>query len=125
LTSTRAPGGDLGTAPAEPPLPLEIEPAELATLRAGTTSYALLDVREPWELAICGFAEALCLPLGALAGHEHELPRDRPLVVICHTGRRSLLATRHLRAQGLERAVNLRGGVEAYALEVDPAMARY
>jgi rhodanese-related sulfurtransferase len=107
------------------PLPLEIGPAELAALRAGQADYALLDVREPWERAICGFAEALSLPLGTLAGREDELPRDRPLIVVCHTGRRSLLATRHLRALGVAQAVNLRGGVEAYAVEVDPAMARY
>ena len=74
---------------------------------------------------ICGFAEALHLPLGALGGREQELPGDRPLVVICHTGHRSLLATRHLRRLGLGEAVNLRGGVEAYALEVDSTMARY
>ena len=78
-----------------------------------------------WELEICGFAEAIHLPLGALAGREPELPRDRPLVVVCHTGRRSLVATRHLRRLGWSRAVNLRGGVEAYALEVEPGMARY
>ena len=82
-------------------------------------------MREPWELAICGFPEALHLPLGELAGREHELPRDRPLIVFCHTGRRSLLATQYLRRLGLSEAVNLRGGVEAYALEVDPSMARY
>ena len=105
--------------------PLEIEAAELARLRTDTADYALLDVREPWELEICGFAEAIPLPLGALAGREDELPRDRPLIVVCHTGRRSLLATLHLRRLGVGQALNLRGGIEAYALEVDPAMVRY
>jgi rhodanese-related sulfurtransferase len=107
--------------PADPAAP-EIAPAELAQLRDGAEPYAVLDVREGWELEVCGFAEAIHLPLG---GRERELPRDRALVVVCHTGRRSLLATRHLRQQGYARAVNLRGGVEAYALEVDPTMARY
>jgi rhodanese-related sulfurtransferase len=106
-------------------LPLEIGAAELARLRAGNAEFALLDVREPWELAICGFAEAIPLPLGALAGREDELPRDRPLIVVCHTGRRSLLATLHLRRLGVGQALNLRGGVEAYAVEVDPTMRRY
>jgi rhodanese-related sulfurtransferase len=115
----------LTAAPAGAPSALEIEPAELAALRAGDAAYALLDVREPWEVEICGFPEAIRLPLGAIAGRERELPSDRPLVVICHTGRRSLLATRHLHRLGLEQALNLRGGVEAYALEVDPTMARY
>lgn len=107
------------------PLPLEVAPAELTRLRTGAEPYALLDVREPWEVAICGFAEAIHVPLRELAGRAHELPRDRPLIVVCHTGRRSLLATQYLRGSGLSGAVNLRGGVEAYALEVDPAMARY
>ncbi len=107
------------------PPPLEIDPAELAELRAGSAAYAVLDVREAWELEICGFPEAIHLPLGALSGRERELPQDRALVVVCHSGRRSLLATRHLRELGLSRAVNLRGGVEAFALEVDPGMSRY
>ena len=102
LTSGRRRATARRAAPTEP-LPLEIAPAELARLRAARRSYALLDVREPWEVAICGFAEAIHLPLGALAGREHELPRDRPLIVVCHTGRRSLLATQYLRRLGLER----------------------
>ncbi len=123
MTADRPRGGD--TAEPTEPLPLEIGPAELATLRADPASYALLDVREPWELAICGFPEAIHRPLGALIGQERALPQDRPLVVVCHTGRRSLLATQHLRRLGWRQAVNLRGGVEAYALEIDPRMARY
>jgi rhodanese-related sulfurtransferase len=119
LTADRPDGGSAA------PLPLEIEPADLAALRCQAGGYALLDVREPWEFAICGFPEAIHRPLGALVGQEHDLPQDRPLIVICHTGRRSLLATQHLRRLGWSRAINLRGGVEAYALEVDPGMARY
>ncbi len=107
------------------PLPLEIDPGALAGWRAEPDGCVLVDVRESWELAICGFAEAIHRPLGELVGRESELPRDRPLVVVCHTGQRSLLATRHLRRLGWSRAVNLRGGLEAYALEVDPGMARY
>jgi rhodanese-related sulfurtransferase len=112
-------------APLTDPLPLEVAPVELARLREEAEPPTLLDVREPWEVAICGFPEAIHVPLRELAGRAHELPLDRPLVVVCHTGRRSLLATEYLRGSGLRGAVNLRGGIEAYALEVDPAMARY
>jgi rhodanese-related sulfurtransferase len=125
LTLDRPLAGRPAAEPPSDPLPLEIDAAELAGLRSGPQAYALLDVREPWELAICGFSEALHVPLGALAGREHELPRDRPLIVFCHRGHRSLLATQYLRRLGLSEAVNLRGGVETYALEVDPSMARY
>ena len=123
MIADRPDGGGAERAPE--PLPLEIEPVELAALRAEPDRCALLDVREPWELAICAFAEAIHRPLGALVGQEQALPRDRPLIVICHIGRRSSVATRHLRRLGWSRAVSLRGGVEAYALEVDPSMARY
>ena len=125
MTLDRPLAGRPAAEPPSDPLPLEIDAAELAGLRSGPQAYALLDVREPWELAICGFSEALHVPLGALAGREHELPRDRPLIVFCHRGHRSLLATQYLRRLGLSAAVNLRGGVETYAPEVDPSMARY
>lgn len=109
----------------EDPPPLEVEPADVAVWRSGRSPPVILDVRETWELQICGFPEAIHVALGELPGREAELPTDRPLVVVCHTGRRSLLATRHLRARGLRLATNLRGGVDAWALEVDPTMARY
>lgn len=105
--------------------PLEIAPQQLAQLRAAGAPLAILDVREPWELAISGFPEAIHVPLGELAGREAELPRDRPIVVVCRSGRRSLLATRHLRGQGLDKVTNLAGGIEAWALTVDPKMPRY
>ena len=111
-------------APADPP-PLEIAPQRLAELRATGEPLAILDVREPWELAICGFADASSVPLGQLAGREAALPRDRLLVVVCHAGRRSLQAVRHLRGLGLDNATSLAGGVEGWALTVDPEMPRY
>jgi rhodanese-related sulfurtransferase len=107
------------------PPPLEIDPADLVALRAQPGAAALLDVREPWELEICALPDARHLPLGTLPGRAAELPADRTLVVICHHGQRSLLAARHLRQTGLPRATSLRGGLDAWAREVDPAMARY
>lgn len=111
--------------PLPDPPPLEIAPEDLAALRGSGDEHAILDVREAWEVAICGFPEALHVPLGELAQRVGELPAERPLVVVCHTGRRSLLATRYLRGAGLGCATNLQGGVEAWALAVDRAMARY
>ena len=107
------------------PPPLEIEPSALAALRAQEGACAIVDVREPWELEICVLPDAQHLPLGALVGREAELPSDRILVVICHSGQRSLLAARHLRQLGLARATSLHGGLDAWARVVDPDMARY
>lgn len=121
-------GPDRGGAPADPPL--EIGPRDLAGWRDAGAPHAVLDVREPWEVAICGLDGAITLPLGRLLdGADEEtvapLPRDRPLVVLCHHGRRSLAATLHLRRRGLANAVNLAGGIDAWAATVDPRMPRY
>jgi rhodanese-related sulfurtransferase len=112
------------TMPGDAP-PLEIAPAELALLRSRPGGCAILDVREPWEVAICGLPEAIHLPLDRLVGHAESLPRDRVLVVVCHAGVRSLIAARHLRASGFDRVTSLRGGLDAWAVDIDRAMPRY
>jgi adenylyltransferase/sulfurtransferase len=91
--------------------------------RAG--SVQLVDVREPGELAVCAIEGALHVPLGELPGRLHEIARDRPVVVLCHTGNRSARATEMLRAAGFANVRNLAGGIDAWAREVDPAMPRY
>lgn len=104
---------------------MEVSPEAVAKWRQEKKLHAVLDVREAWELEICALEDCLHIPLGSLAKRVGELPKERPIVVVCHTGRRSLLATQFLRDAGLTQAVNLRGGVEAWAIEIDPAMRRY
>lgn len=104
--------------------PFAIDAAELARWRAAGAC-RLLDVREAWELDICGFADALHIPLADLPARLEEAPTDAPLVVVCHHGARSARATAFLRARGVRRAVNLEGGIDAWARRVDPAMAVY
>lgn len=106
-------------------LPLEIAPGRLASWRSSGVSHAVLDVREPWEVAIASLPGALAVPMAELSGRLGELPREVPLVVLCHHGARSLRVTVWLRARGFANAVNLAGGIHAWASEIDPAMARY
>ena len=54
-----------------------------------------------------------------------ELPKDAPLIVFCHHGMRSLKVVEYLKARGLENAINLSGGIHAWANEVDTEMPRY
>jgi adenylyltransferase/sulfurtransferase len=54
-----------------------------------------------------------------------ELPRDRPLVLHCKSGARSAEALAAVRAAGFTRATHLRGGVLAWAVEVDPSLPTY
>ncbi|MCU0765402.1 MAG: rhodanese-like domain-containing protein [Burkholderiaceae bacterium] len=85
----------------------------------------LLDVREPWERQICGIAGSQLLPMRTLPAQVHELDAQRPVVCICHHGGRSAHAAMWLARQGFADVYNLSGGVDAWARQVDPAMATY
>lgn len=88
-------------------------------------SFSLLDVREAWELEICRLPGTLAIPLNSLPGRVDELDSTVPLVVICHHGIRSLHAVNWLRANGVAEAINLSGGIDAWAREIDPSMGIY
>jgi len=105
----------------------QIAPAELASWRTDSarTAPVLVDVREPWEFERCHIEGSLALPLSQLPARRAEIPEDRELVLVCHHGSRSQQAAMWLAQNGYRHLHNLRGGVEAWALEVDPAMVRY
>jgi rhodanese-related sulfurtransferase len=104
----------------------QIEPAEVAAWRADAarTGPVLVDVREPWELAICNIAGSVAMPMAELPRRVEELPRERELVLVCHTGVRSAMAAAFLERLGFT-VHNLRGGVAAWAQTVEPSMPRY
>jgi rhodanese-related sulfurtransferase len=100
-------------------------PALKAWLMQQPPPVTLLDVREPWEYALCRLDGSLHIPLGQLGARVDELDPDRPTVVICHHGVRSLHAGAFLERQGFADVVNLQGGIDGWARAVDPAMAVY
>ncbi len=85
----------------------------------------LLDVREIDEWETCKLAGATLVPLGQLTTRCGEVPNDKPVVVYCHHGGRSARAVQWLLQQGYSQAVNLAGGIEAWAVHIDPHMPRY
>ena len=107
------------------PLPFEIDVQTLARLRDAGESLTIVDIREPWETEICLIEGSRTIPMGTLPERLEELPRDGLLVLVCHHGTRSAHATAWLRGRGIEQAVNLQGGVEAWAISIEPEMARY
>jgi rhodanese-related sulfurtransferase len=82
-------------------------------------------VREPYELNVCGITEAQHIPMRQIPERLPSIPTDRRLLVLCHHGARSMSVTQFLRAQGLNNVSNIRGGIDAWAREIDPAMKRY
>jgi len=105
--------------------PPEISVAELRRLRDDRADFVLLDVREDDELATVRVDFARHIPMKQVPERLAELPRDKQLVLMCHHGSRSARVTRYLRENGYAQAVNLEGGIDAWAAEVDPALARY
>jgi rhodanese-related sulfurtransferase len=105
----------------------ELAPSELVQWRDDPARAAplLLDVREPWEFEVCHIEGSLSVPLTQLQARVEEVPRDRPLVVVCHHGHRSYRAATWLRGVGFAEVLNLRGGVAAWATDVDPRMPKY
>jgi molybdopterin/thiamine biosynthesis adenylyltransferase/rhodanese-related sulfurtransferase len=98
---------------------------ELKTKIDMKEALTLIDVREPYEYEIARIEGARLIPLGELETHASELPRTGTLVLQCHSGGRSEHAVRMLQEAGFENALNLVGGIDAWSVEVDPAVPRY
>ncbi len=103
----------------------EISVAELQRRRAAGEKLVLLDVREPDEIAAASLAGATLIPMGEIPARASELPHDRPIVVMCHGGGRSARVTQYLNQNGYPDAVNLAGGIDAWSVQIDPAVPRY
>ncbi len=111
--------------PAEQDHDIEISARELKTRLDRGDAPALIDVREPHEFRIARIPGAQLIPLGALAGRVGELDGGREIVLHCHHGQRSMRALELLRSAGFARLRNLKGGIDAWAREVDPSVPRY
>ena len=107
-------------------LDYEITPAQLASEMAGGKELVLLDVREPEEYALTRIEGSILMPMGDVPGRaNHDLDPDAHIVTICHHGVRSMNVAVWLRNQGFEQTQSLRGGIDAWSLQVDGSIPRY
>lgn len=104
---------------------LEIDVDELKKALDAGDDLVLVDVREGWEHALVRLPGAVHIPLGQLVQRRGELQAERPHVIYCHHGMRSLRATMALAQHGFANVRSLRGGIERWAQVVDPSLARY
>jgi rhodanese-related sulfurtransferase len=102
----------------------EITPAELATWRNEKKKFTLLDVRNGDEFAAASLPESTHIPMHEIPQRVSELPIDQPIAVLCHHGGRSERVAGFLASRGFE-AVNVDGGIDAYARTVDTNIPRY
>ncbi|MBI3176198.1 MAG: molybdopterin-synthase adenylyltransferase MoeB [Chloroflexi bacterium] len=103
----------------------DIEAPKLAAALSLDPSLFLLDVREPHELQISALPRALNIPLGQLASRLSELDSAREMVVFCKAGTRSARALELLVSAGFKKVKNLKGGINAWARDVDPTLPIY
>lgn len=103
--------------------PLETDVHTAAQLRRDGA--LLLDIREAFEVATCAVAGSRHIPMRQIPEALPTLPRDRRILVLCHVGARSLRVTQYLRANGFDQVSNVAGGINAWAEQIDPALARY
>ena len=103
----------------------EISAIDAAAARGRDRSVVLLDVREPFEWDIVHLDGARHVPLRELPARLRELDGHAEVLVYCHHGTRSRQAMELLRAAGFSKVRSVRGGIDAWAAEVDPRLARY
>ena len=104
---------------------LEIAPSELKQTLDRGEKVLLIDVREPWEFDLSRIEGAKLIPMGSIPANLQSLDSEEPVVCYCHHGMRSLDVVVWLRAQGVENARSLAGGIDRWSLEVDSAVPRY
>ncbi|HEX8806255.1 MAG TPA: rhodanese-like domain-containing protein [Candidatus Aquilonibacter sp.] len=103
----------------------EISVEELHRWRDSGKTFVLLDVREADEVAIVSITHSTWIPMREVPQRIGELDPVVPVAVICHYGGRSERVAAFLTARGFAEAVNVEGGIDAYAERIEPALARY
>ncbi len=103
----------------------EITVQELQKLRAENSTFTLIDVREPNEYEFVNI-EGELIPIGEVPQHHEKFDEDHKVVVMCRSGGRSAQAIAHLEAQyKYENLYNLKGGILAWAKEIDNSLPTY
>jgi adenylyltransferase/sulfurtransferase len=102
----------------------EIDVHELKAWLDSGKDFQLIDVRETHEYEIVNLGAEL-IPLSTVANNTAKIARDKPVVVHCKMGGRSAKAIEQLKAKGFDNLINLKGGVIAYAKEIDKSMTVY
>jgi rhodanese-related sulfurtransferase len=103
----------------------EMSVQQLKQRQADASPLCLVDVREPWEVAIASIPGATYIPLSELPQRLGELDPAADTVIMCKAGARSLRAALFLQSHGFGKVANLTGGIDAWIRVVDPSLQSY
>ena len=104
---------------------LEISAAEVKRKLDAGDDFSFVDVREPEEFALARIEGARLIPMRSVPAALAELDDDRPVIVFCHHGVRSLNVANWLREHGIEQAWSMAGGIDLWSLQIDLGVPRY
>lgn len=96
-----------------------------AKLKKDPHGVVLLDVREPFERDLAAIQPSIHIPMGEVPERLEEIPKDREVVVYCHSGSRSNMVAGYLASRGWKTVANLSGGIDSWSVDVDPKVPRY
>ncbi len=102
----------------------EITVSELKKLKDNNADFQLIDVRETHELEICQIG-GLHIPMGDVMDNLDKIAKDKQVIVHCRSGARSGAICQALESQGYTNVYNLKGGIIAWANEIDKSLAKY
>lgn len=103
----------------------EITVQELKQKMDANESIQIIDVRESYEYDIVNISGTL-IPMGETIDRVDEFAKDKDVIVHCRSGKRSAAVIDALeRNHGFENLYNLKGGILAYAAEIDPSLPSY
>jgi len=102
----------------------EISVQELKEKMDKGEDFQLIDVREDFEYEMSNIGGTL-IPLGGILIESEKIDKDKPVVVMCRSGKRSAAAIMQLEQQGFTNLINLKGGILAWAEEIDPTINVY
>lgn len=102
----------------------EITVGELNEWMKSGKDFQLIDCREPHEYEIVNLGAKL-IPMGKITFKTDLISKDKPVVIHCKTGVRSAKAIEALEREGFDNLINLKGGIIAYANEIDSSLATY
>ena len=103
----------------------EITVLELKSLMDNESNITVLDVREPFEVAIAKIPNTIHIPMREVPNHLNEFDKDSDIIVHCKSGVRSEKICKLLIENNFKSVKNLKGGVIAWSIEIDPTIPTY
>jgi rhodanese-related sulfurtransferase len=103
----------------------QIDPAGLKAKMDAGESFCLLDVREPWEVALASIPGSLAIPMPDIPARLKELDAASEIIVMCKAGGRSQRVAEYLLARGYRKVGSLQGGINAWSRDIDPDVPDY